>query len=255
MLPCCIVHNRKVAMLAWKLKCSLSGAIFCVSGPLPSYVQVPGHACHLFLRGASLRFYYSGERAPPSFLGHAGPCVFFLLLGSPLCFAHRPGQPLQAPPRHLCFFVCSPDFCVCWSAARARRPRPRPITCFIYSGRPAVLLFCWRAPPPVGNADPCVFFAFRQPLMFCSSARAEPLGDGSTHMFSHVLGQPLRRRCDSPLLARRSPSGRQGALWGYHAVPVFLCSGRGLPLFFIFKGLRERDFPYSNRSVRCVSSP
>ena len=127
---------------------------------------------------------------------------------------------------------------------------------FYLFGAPCCVIIFLASAAPCWQRGPMRFFsAFRQPFVFCSSARAEPLGDGSTHMFSHVLGQPLRRRCDSPLLARRSPSGRQGALWGYHAVPVFLCSGRGLPLFFIFKGLRERDFPYSNRSVRCVSSP
>ena len=91
-------------------------------------------------------------------------------------------------------------------------------------------------------------------LRFCSSARTGPCRDGSTPMFFHVLGQPLRRRCGSPFPARRSPSGRLEALWGYHEVSVFLCSGRGLPLFFIFAGPRERDFLYSNHSVRCVSS-
>ena len=44
-----------------------------------------------------------------------------------------------------------------------------------------------------------------------------------------------------------------GALWGYRAVSVFfLRSRRGPLLCFMFEGPRERDFPYSNRSVRCA---
>ena len=51
---------------------------------------------------------------------------------------------------------------------------------------------------------------------------------------------------------------RRRADWGLSGAtmrPDFSWSGRGLPLFFMFEGPRERDFPYSNHSVRSASSP
>ena len=187
-------------------------------------------------------------------------CVIIVLASAALCWQRGTMR----------FFCCWAPLCVLLIGPGRRFRRPRDIFVFSFArqtfvfagprlgrggrGRdPLLVLFirgtllCYyffgERRPLLTSRTHAFLFAFRQPFVFCSSARAEPLGDGSTHMFSHVLGQPLRRRCDSPLLARRSPSGRLGALWGYHAVSVFLWSGRGPPFVFYCRRPARARFP------------
>ena len=132
---------------------------------------------------------------------------------------------------------------------------PRPNLWFISSGSPGcVSIISARA----ALCGPCRRFRFigcRAAFFIRSAARAGSPRDGQQRLFSRVLSQPLRRRCDFLLPARKMPSGRPGALRGYHEAFVFSGRGAGSRSGIFAKARASSIFFTLNHCVRSDSSP